>query len=426
MRWPDRGKDHYRIAMRCRLAWCLWLVLGCDQPDPATAATTTTRDAGPHLRGLTLLADEPVPPTMSGTAHLSRLLVRSGRVYGANGSAGLMTWQIDGAGRLLPRSSTEPLGQGPASTTPSTLPRCIATSIDPTGRWLFCSAADAGLAVFDLRDPDQPTVVDRGDRGMTDGLGYPDVHAVDGEVLVAAFGRGLLRATPGADGRPGALVPTGVEGEVVAVGGGGADALAVLDRRRGLVSLARREGSLRERGALALDGPPLGLRVHGTRAVVALGSSGVALVDLAADAPRIVRRVTPPCVATRADFTDNALAVACSTGVWLYDLRAAEARVADFDAAQYGVLDVTFTDAGRRLLAADWRTVLVYTVDPAGHALLPDVSAGAFLRPGDDVTVAARNPGDVPLTLVLSRFTEEAGVGRRPVELQRSVAAPGV
>lgn len=426
-------------AMRRALVCGSLVMFGCSSPEPATPSDASV-EAGAdarveadvdrpaptdaRTRGLTLVTAEPVSPTWSGTAHLARLLVRAGRVYGANSSAGLMTWEIDREGRLAPRSSTEPLGPGPTPTGPSTLPRCVAVALDASGRWLYCSAADAGIARFDLRDPNEPAVVDRGALLPEEGLGYPDLHVADGELLVAAFGRGLLRATPDADGRLGPLQPTGVTGDVVSVDGGGSDALAALDRRRGLVHLARSAGALQERGALALDGPPLGLRIHGTLAAVAMGSSGVILADLSSDPPRVVRRVTPPCVATRADFTDTALAVACSTGVWLYDLRAAEPRVADFDAAQYGALDVTFTDAGRRLIAADWRTLLVYTVDPAGHAHLPDVSSGAYLRPGDGATVAARNPGDVPLTLTFSRLVE-GPMGVQLIELQRAAAAPG-
>ncbi len=395
--------------MRDLLACWSLLLLGCGQ-DP--------------LRGLTLAAEDPLPPTRSGTAHLSRLLVRNGRVYGGNGSAGLMSWQVDGGRRLTPRSSTEPIGQGSPSTEPSTVPRCVAMAIAPDGRWLYCSAADSGVAVFDLSDPDHPVVVERGALTPQDDLGYADLRVVDGALLVAAFDRGLLRGPIGADGRPGPWQPTGIEGNVVAVGGGNGDALVALDRRRGLLHLASADGALRLRGILSLDGPPLGVTAHGTRAAVALGSSGVILVDLSADSPRIVRRVSPPCVATRADFTDTSLAVACSTGAWLYDLRGTEPRVADFDPAEYGVLDVAFSDEGRTLWVADWRTLLAFGVDPTGHAYLPDVSGGAYLQPGGTATVAARNPGDVSLTFAFSRVVE----GDQGVEIEaigEAVARPG-
>ncbi len=422
--------------MRDRLVFGSLLLLGCGHAPPASSSDGGT-DARPDVaspdvsvpittaRGLTLLTEEPLPPTRSGTAHLSRLLVRDGRLYGANGSAGLMSWQIDAARHLTPRSSTEPLGEGPSSTGPSTIPRCVVATIDATGRWLYCSAADSGVAVFDLHDPDAPAVVDRGFISPDEGIGYPDLRMVDGALLAAAFDRGLVRAMPGADGHLGPWQPTGVDGEVVGVAGGGGDALVALDRRRGLLHLASQDASLRVRGTLSLDGPPLGVTVHATRAAVALGSSGVILVDLTADTPRVLRRVNPPCVATRADFTDTALAVACSTGAWLYDLRGPEPRVADFDSSQYGVLDVVFADAGRTLLVADWRSVLVYQVDPAGHAYLPEVAGSAYLRPGQGATIAARNPGDTPLTLTFSRLVEDPPHGTRPEALHEVVAMPG-
>jgi hypothetical protein len=44
------------------------------------------------------LAQENVPNTVSGTAHLTRLLLRDGFVYGANSSAGVMAWRIAAVG----------------------------------------------------------------------------------------------------------------------------------------------------------------------------------------------------------------------------------------------------------------------------------------------------------------------------------------
>lgn len=385
---------------------------------PRDAAVSALRS------GLAMVAETSLPPTQSGTAHLTRLLLREGRLYGANSSAGVMTWRIDARGALTWESSTEPVGAGAPPMGPSPYPRCVSLAAHPSAPWLFCSAADAGISRFDLANPDEPDARTRETLRPEDGLGRPDLYTLDDALLVAGFDRGLLRVPVGSDGALGAAEPTGVRGDVVEIDGDGAT-LAALERGRGLLSLRAAGRGVTERGALALDGPPLGLRVRGQRAVVALGSSGVWVVDLTDDAPRVLQRVNPPCVATRGDVAGSVLAVACSTGAWLYDLRGATPRVAGFDPARYGSLDVLLRGDGAQLVVADWRHVRVFDVDPAGSALIPDVAQGAFLVPGDDGVVVARNPGDATLTLRLERLGPDPGMGLMRFPVTEAVVAPG-
>lgn len=393
--------------------------------DAESDAVVPARDAPspPVVAGLTLLTEEQLPATQSGTAHLSRLLLRGEKLYGANGSAGVMTWRIAAAGTLAFESSIEPV-HGPMPPGPPTHPRCVALSAHPRAPWLYCSAADTGVSRFDLANPDEPVTRSQEALRLEDGIGRPDLYALDDALLVAAFDRGLLRVPIAPDGALGAARASSVTGDVVRVDGDGR-IVAALDRARGLLSLRAVGEGLTLRGTLALEGAPLGLRVRGDRAVVALGSSGVWLVDLSSDTPRVLRRVTPPCVATRGDVMGEVLAVACSTGAWLYDLRGTEARVAGFDPSRYGALDVVLRDGGAQLLVADWRAVRVFGVNPEGHATIPDVSLGEYLRAGDGGSILARNVGDLALTLRLEALTEIPMMGLRSVPLAEVAVAPG-
>jgi hypothetical protein len=353
-------------------------------------------DTGPGLRAVSV---DDAPPTTLGTGHLARMLLVGDRLYVANSSDGVMTWSLASSGQLSLLSSTRPLRRDPATPEEIARPvtRCTALAVHTASNTLYCTAADAALGWFSLADRDHPAQQTGSDVSSELRRGYRDALVVGDALLLAGFDRGLLRATIARDGTPGTPAPTEITGDIIALAGDG-DTLALLDRRRGLVSFRVENGSVRERGVLALDGPPLGLRVHGTRAAVALGSQGVALVDLAPDAPAITRRVPTTAVATAADFDGPALVVATLTGTWLYDLTRTQTRVAGFDVAEFGALDVLLTPGGRRALAIDWRKALSFDVNLDGHAVLLDADTGYQLRRGDEAVVHVRNPGDIRLT----------------------------
>jgi hypothetical protein len=353
-------------------------------------------DTGPGLRAVSV---DDAPPTTLGTGHLARMLLVGDRLYVANSSDGVMSWSLSPTGQLSLLSSTRPLRRDPATPEEIARPvtRCTALAVHTPSNTLYCAAADAALGWFSLADRDHPAQQTGSDISSELRRGYRDALVVGDTLLLAGFDRGLLRATIARDGTPGTPTPTDITSDVIALAGDGST-LALLDRRRGLVSLVVENGAVRERGVVALDGPPLGLRVHGTRAAVALGSQGVALVDLTADTPVITRRVPTTAVATAVDFDGPTLVVATLTGTWLYDLTRTRARVAGFDVAEFGALDVLLTQGGQRALAIDWRKALSFNVNLDGHAVLLDADTGYQLRRGDDAIVHVRNPGDIQLT----------------------------
>lgn len=377
----------------------------------------------PNRPGLRWLAAEPAPDTLTGSPHLVRVVLRPGRAWVANSSSGVMTWGVDSGQGFEARSSTVPfMLQGPAPK-PAPAPRCTALAAPPSGRALYCAAADGGLSWFDLRDPDHPATGPGSDLSTELRPGYRDLYAQDDVLWLAAFRRGLLRARLGADGRPEAPEPVGVNGDIVGVGGEGQE-LVVLDRTRGLVRLRREGDGVVERDALRLDGPLLGLRVRGEHAVVSLGSMGAAVVRLSGASMEVVARVRPPAVVTSADLRGEALALGSMSGVWLYAVKGATTRLAGFDPAEHGVLDVAFTEDGR-LVALDWRSVLLFRVDVGGHSVLPDVDDGTVVGPGVDARIVARNPGDRPLQLALEvHGAVPPGPGGERTR-ERAVVAPG-
>jgi hypothetical protein len=357
----------------------------------AVADVATIADDGtdlPRRPGLRLLERGDMPPTRSGSAHLTQIVARDPWIYLANSPAGIAAWRLDGD-RLDLRSSTEPTLTDPPMDPPRWAPRCVRMSVEPSGARIFCAAGDNVSGWLALSDPERPAVVDEGSRQRgAPSLGERDVFALDGLVLYAGLRRGVLAAR---------LTPTiappiavGVGSDVVAVHGDG-DSLAALDRDRGLLRLQRVGDTVRETGALALPGPPLGLRVRGGEALVSMGSEGLLVATLTGDAPQRRLVVTPPCVVTSADRAGDLLAVGCITGVALYDLSGSAPRLAGWASASYGVLDVAFVRGGTRLLAVDWRELLLYETARDGEVDFPEVSDSAPLRPGQPAQVRLRN-----------------------------------
>lgn len=358
--------------------------------DHATPSADLGEDApGATPRpGLRLVERGDMPPTRSGSAHLTQAVVREPWIYLANSFAGVATWRLDGD-HLDLRSSTEPSVTDPPMDPPLFAPRCLRLSVTPDGARIFCAAADNAAGWFSLADPERPAVGDEASRQrLSPQLGQRDVFALDGLVLYAGLRQGLLAATV----RPTMTPPVAlaIGGDVVAVHGDG-DALAALDRDRGLLRLQRVGDTVRETGALALPGPALGLRVRNGEALVSMGSEGVLVAALRGNAPTRRFVVTPPCVVTSADRAGDLLAVGCITGVALYDLSADAPRLAGWASATYGVLDVTLLRNGTRLLAVDWRELLLYETARGGEVDFPEVSDSAPLRPGQDATVRLRN-----------------------------------
>ena len=380
--------------------------------------TVTTPVDGLEVRG-----ELEGPPTIYGTGHFTRLVVRPPYVYVANSSDGVMTFELSEDGALAFRSSTRALRSKPGVGS-MTAPRCTTLALHAATSTLHCHALDGGPSWYDLRTrPDLAPADPRSDVSMEIRAGVRDLSLVGDTLYGAALDRGLLRASLLGDGAPGVMEPSGLLGEVTAVDGDG-DTLAVLDRQRGLISLRIDGTRLVERGVLPLQGPTMRVRVHGHRAVVTLGSEGAWLIDLTPATPVVIARVTPPTVSVAADFDDRVLLLGSLTGTWLYDLSAPVPRLAGYYPAEYGVLDVVLQ--GRRALALDWRMLVTFEVHPEGRVRLPDVDNGYYLPPDTEGEVRVRNPGDVPLRLLL----QESGnfpppVPERDRVIGRLQIAPG-
>lgn len=346
---------------------------GCPMATPTTSLPTAvpspTATRGPS--GLIQIDDERVPHGTGTSPHVSDVLIAD-RVYVAN-TGSFMAYEINDTGLVFSHTSQD---------TPAPV-RCTLIALHSPSRSLYCAAADrATIAIFDA-----DTARLRSPGNLFDELasGYRDVHVVDDTLYLAAFSAGLLRAPIAADGSLGSL-ETYLDGDVVGVGGD-SDRLVVLDRTQGLRLI---EGG-QPTAVVPLDAPMLGLVVHDGLAVVALGSLGAVVIDL--DSRAIVARAEPPCVAVEADYRDGALAIACSTGLYLYQTDPT-IRTAGWDPAQYSSLGARF--AGDLLVANDWWRLVTYRVDTNGRAVGLDAPRGFVLGRGQGMRFAVRNPDDQP------------------------------
>ena len=296
---------------------------------------------------------------------------------------------------------------------------CSTAALHAPSRTLVCAAGDSRVLDFiDVSDParpfSRPQSVSSPD--LVELFGVYDV-AVSGDTLwLAANRQGLVRMTLGTNGKPVAVHKTGLGEDTVSVVPRDGR-LFVLDRRQGLVVYD--EGSLEELARTQLDGPPLDLEVDGSRVAVALGSEGVRLLSFEATGLTVERRIQPKCVTTGAALSGEALAVTCLSGVYLYDLRGEQPRLAGFVPSPYGMLDVAFGPHG--LVVADWFRVLLFEVDLSGTVTVPDVPRAMRLQPGADARVAVRNPLDEPMNVgwALQREGDEGwpiATGTLPLE----------
>ena len=345
----------------------------------AVATPTPSRIPTPPtaFSGLEILDRVDVPSGLSGTPHLFDIVVEGQRVYLANSFGAAVAYEVEEAGLSLAFFS-EPLLMG--------LARCTSLAIHTASRRLYCAAVD--VAQIAMLDADTGDLLGPGNFLFEWSRGYRDLHVVGDSLYLAAFDAGLLRAQILADGSLGSLEQV-LEGEIVGVAGT-AEQLAVLDRHVGLRIL---ESGV-EGTSIALDGPPMRLSVNDGVAAVALGSRGAIVVDLTSR--NVLAAAHPKCVAVDAAYRDGALAIACTTGVYLYQTQP-NLRTAGWDPAVYASLGVRFV--GDVLVAQDWRIVTAYRVNTAGRALGVDAPRGFLLESGQGIRFAVRNPDDKPQTL---------------------------
>ncbi len=372
------------------------LLAGCDDATPGAAPRPSPAcqpDAGlaPGLRTLARVT-APNGGTGQTAGHLSDLAIMGDDLYLANAQDAVATFRLqDGTGV----ASTAPLAEGVDPHRPS-LHTAVALH-ERSGTLYGAYALGDYVASYRLTPGRAPRLL--AERALDDPrLGARDL-AVSGDVLyLALFHHGLFAASIGADGAPSDLRDTGLGGDVRAVEVSG-DRAVVLDAERGMV-VARVEGrAVTETARLALDGPRLDLSVRGDVAYAALGSEGAAVVDLAGGRPTLRAMLRPPGVVTSVDGDGSLAAVACTSGVFLYDLSGASPRLAGYDPSHAITLRVRFHRG--ELLAADWLDVVRYRVDGHGRVSALDVAWGAYDRPGARSLVVARNVGGDPLGLVV-------------------------
>jgi len=376
-------------------------------PDRSVAADRTDA-ATAVVPGLVLLDRQGIPG-----GHATELSLLADRLFIASSSGGVTAFLVDRDGHLfLTQTEISEPPPPPALPPPPTHPRCTTIAAHPASASLYCAAADiAGVSAYDLRAPATPSVRAGAILTQKQHLGDRQLAVSADTLFLAAFDQGLQRATIALDGGLGPISTTSLTSRVVGVAADGAD-LAATDID-GVLTAFRvgAGGQLRRTGELDLAGPPIRVTVRGGSAAVALGSFGASVVALGAEGPRLAMHVEPGCPVMAADVRSDRLAVACATGVYLYDLRGAAPRIAGFYRAGSTMLDVRFD--GDRLAVLDWSDVLLFRVDLEGRATRPDHAPGYVLHPGQAATVVARNPGDLDLHLHfdLARGAATARVG---------------
>jgi hypothetical protein len=395
---------------------------GCGLGSP-TPSQTVTRTRTPTATATAVPNDSPVPgleplsQELIPMGHAARLLKNGELAYVATSFGGVQTFRVVADGSLLMLSG------GEASDDPET-PRCITLALHAPSATLYCAAADAaGIRLLDLQDPTHPAVRAGEGNSRNTARGYRDLYVAGDTLYVAAFEDGLLRATIASDGTLGPLEPTGVEGVVVGVRGEGDD-VAVISRDHGLTAAQISDGMLEVTGHLPLDGPPLGVKVRSGRAVVALGSQGVVIADLGASGPTLSATLDVPGVVVTADLHGETVAAGGPTGVFLIDRRTATPRLAGYQPANSGVLDLYFDE--ENLVSIDWDFLRTHQVHLDGHIVEVDSEEGGLLAAGVDGEVYVVNHGDLPLNLTVFLQSPSGGPALRPLYLQVPAAGPAM
>ncbi|MCB9734767.1 MAG: hypothetical protein H6745_19455 [Deltaproteobacteria bacterium] len=205
----------------------------------------------------------------------------AGRALVACGGAGLVT--VDLRAPALPRvAQTLPVFGG-----------AFGVALAPGGSRAYVAAGDGGVVVVNAPRGGLASVVAAvGDLG--------DVRSVDlaGDgVLLAATTTGILRSFSLADPDAPALVATLDVGDAVVdlAADGGLAALTLGDRRVAVVTVGAGGALALARHVTGVGGDPRGLDVRGATIAVAIGNSGLALIDAAAPADAaVVGRLGPP------------------------------------------------------------------------------------------------------------------------------------
>ncbi len=333
---------------------------------------------GPVLRQVG--ADTEILNDASGMPHASQFVAPDGipnTLFVANAYGGFLRYTRGATGLSLVVRSEPRMP-------PMPLIYCNQLAVHAASATVYCT----GLLSSTISLLDAATGVVRASLPDGDDVRHRGV-AVHGDALyLASVERGLWRRpirTDGTLGDPTRLLE-GTFLHVVDL----PTAVAAVERN-GTVHLLPDDGSASAR--VDLVGPPLGVRVHGDELWVALGSQGVAVVDLTT---RAVRRFPLDCVASAVDATADAVVVGCRQGLRLYARPAANANALGallsntrVDFALTGVLALA-----EGLYALDWHTLRRYevTAEASAPVGVPEAPLGFTLPAGRSVRFEVHNP----------------------------------
>ena len=323
-----------------------------------------------------------IPNDITGTPHAAQLVTPAGldgALFIANSYGGFLRYQRSATG-LTRTAVSEP------RTPPGPLVYCNRLAVHAGSATVYCVGLLGSLiTLFDATSGALRAAV-------TTDARYRGV-AVHGDGLyLAAVDRGLWRRAIHPDGSLGdaVRVAEGTFLHVVEVPGG----VAAVERRAGVLFVPDSGASAR----VTLPGPPLGVRVRGDALWIALGSQGIAVVDLTTHA---VRALAVDCVVATVDATDAAVVVGCRQGTRLYARpdAAADRLVVPLSntRADYAVTDVIALPEG--IYELDWRTLRRYetTDDVAAPRGVPEAPLGFTIAPGQTVRYEVQNPFATPL-----------------------------
>lgn len=330
-----------------------------------------------------------LPYDRAGTPHATQLLRPpsfGGDLLIANSYGGLFRY---GVGEGYPRRFF----------TDATMPSkpfvyCYRAAVHAPSATLFCAGLFVdGIARFGADDG--------AFRGLTEARGEGRLLglAQRGDTLFTASPEaGLWRRAIARDGTlgPSARVASGAYLHVVDTALG----LAAVSRERG-VELIEDDGTTR---AVALPGPALGVRARGDTLWVALGSEGLARVDLRA---MRVQRIAVSCAVSAVDATSDALVVGCRQGLRIYDPPAADATAPGplraATRASYSVSDVLID--GDTVFELDWRYLRRRSLREERAALpMPDAPLGVPVNRAIRTRFPVDNPFEVATNFAGARL----------------------
>ncbi len=369
--------------------------------------------------------------------HLVELLVHEDHVYLANSNSGLSVMHLDPEGSLtVTRRDTADMGSQI---------RCTSLAIHRATETLYCASdwawpdsedlAPPTMAVFDVSTPGDPVLREQFE--LVKGI-VRDLEVIGDRLILHHFDEGLWTAAIGRDeGTLSQLAPTPIAGNArVSVGLAGGSRIATLFADAGTAEQPGQGGAeLRlftaefdELDRLALAGPALSLGADqsgAARVVVALGSGGLALIDVEADRLILTETFVPPAVVSHGVLAGDQLFAITLSGAfgWTLGEDPADTRMFGFGPSGDGGPD----RAGNmlhgvvhegELITTDWLYAERWTIDPLGEAVELDVPRGLYVGPSGPIRWQARNvsSGGDRLRVEFHVYGREGVVGEAVLE----------